>query len=306
MSRRIPRLHQFGPLALPVALLLILVVALLPARLLPWTADVSDLVLVPVRPLAHAGTLVGQAVRTVRADAGGAEDPAVSIPFLEEERDRYRRLYEAERLRSGTLAASLQALQGLPDRGATAAPPLLLKLDVVGRDPRDGLSTASLKLGPASRARVQAGDAAVFAHEHVVGRGVRVSEFSATVLPLAHEESGPVRGTLAPRNDRGDDRGDDRSRTTHVQLMPTGDGDFRAEIDLRTDVQLGDVVMLDDDRWPGWSKALVIGAVVEVEPIDDAPLLQQLTVRPAYQLARLPHVVVLSAQEDVRLGGVEP
>ena len=50
----------------------------------------------------------------------------------------------------------------------------------------------------------------------------------------------------------------------------------------------------------------MIGAVIEATPIDDAPLLQNLTVRPAYQLARLPHVVVLSAQEDVRLGGVEP
>ena len=65
-------------------------------------------------------------------------------------------------------------------------------------------------------------------------------------------------------------------------------------------------MLLDDDSWPGWARGLVIGAVVEATPIDDAPLFQNLIVRPAYQLARLPYVVVLSAQEDVRLGGVEP
>ena len=100
----------------PVVLLLTAVVALLPTNWLYWTRDLSDVIRLPITPVAHAGNRLAGMLRPVDAGDGlNTEDLRGQLQLLETERDRYERLYRAQRLRSQELAAQLRLLQHLPE-----------------------------------------------------------------------------------------------------------------------------------------------------------------------------------------------
>lgn len=296
-TERIPRVY-------PVVLLLTAVAALLPTNWLYWTRDLSDVIRLPITPVAHAGNRLAGILRPVDASDGlNTEDLRGRLELLETERDRYERLYRAQRLRSQELAAQLRLLQHLPESVLRAPrPPMILPSDVTGRDPRDVVSAVELDLVPEIADRVQEGDVATWKHQYLVGRVVRISSFRVTVLPVTHPDTGPVQAVLVDSQDQ-----DLAAPPPRLLLKPLGDGTFAGEINHRYATAPGDEVVLADPGWPAWAQALHVGNVESVRQLDEAPLRDLVIIRPRYQLFELPHVMLLAGDtDDLAAGDLQP
>lgn len=290
--------------AYPVLLVLTGVIALLPTSWLSWTRDLSDVVRLPITPLAHAGNRLAGMLRPVDASDGlHSEDLRGQLELLESDRDRYERLYRAQRLRSQELAAQLRLLQHLPESVLRAPrPPMILPSDVTGRNPRDVISPVELELEPEIVDRVLEGDVATWKHQYLVGRVVRISPFRVTVLPVTHPDTGPVQAVLVDPGNR-----DITAPPPRLLLKPLGDGTFAGEVNHRHGTTVGDEVVLADPAWPDWAQALQVGTVEEVRQLDEAPLRDLVIVRPRFQLFELPHVMLLARDgEGLASGDATP
>lgn len=288
----------------PLVLALTGVVAILPTGWLHWTRDLSDVIRLPITPMAHAGNRLAGWLRPVDSvDGLNTVELRSRLLLLESERDLYERLFRAQRLRSQELAGQLRLLQRLPDSVLRAPrPPLILTSDVTSRDPRNVVSPVELKLLPEISDRVVEGDVATWEHQYLVGRVARISSFRVTVLPLTHPDIGPVQGVVLAAGDM-----DIAATPPRVLLKPLGDGTLAAEINHRYGTSVGDEIVLADPAWPEWAQALNLGRVEEVRQLDEAPLRDLIIIRPRYQLYQLPHVMLLARnEEDVVAGEVVP
>ena len=288
----------------PVVLLLTVVASLLPTGWLYWTRDLSDVIRLPITPVAHAGNRLAGILRPVDATDGlNTEDLRGRLELLETERDRYERLYRAQRLRSQELASQLRLLQNLPESVLRAPrPPMILASDVTGRNPRDVISAVELDLVPEIAERVLEGDVATWKHQYLVGRVVRISPFRVTVLPVTHPDTGPVQAVLVHNRNQ-----DLSTPPPRLLLKPVGDGTFAGEVNHRHGTAVGDEVVLADSGWPAWAQALELGRVESVRQLDEAPLRDLIIIRPKYQLFELPHVMLLARDEEPSTSGaVQP
>jgi hypothetical protein len=269
--------------------------SVLPTTWLHWTRDLSDVIRLPITPVAHAGNRLAGWLRPVDSGDGMNEaDLRVHLEVLEQDRDRFQRLYRAQRLRSQELAAQLRLLQDLPEGLLRAArPPVILPTDVTARDPGDVVSMVEVKLTPDIEDRVVVGDVATWLNERLVGRVAHRSSFRVTILPLTHPDTGPIQGVVldAAQEATG-------APPARVLLKPLGDGLLAAEVDHRLGTSIGADVVLADPTWPIWAQALHVGSVISVEQIDEAPLRDLIIVQPAVQLHELPHVVLLARDEE--------
>jgi hypothetical protein len=113
-----------------IAVLACASLALAPAAWLrPWTTDVSDLLWLPLRPAAHGLTALRHWLRPgQQPDRGGGD-----AELLLQERDRFRSLWHAERLRAEELAQRLAQLERAErfHRGSTPVVPRMVS--VTGR-----------------------------------------------------------------------------------------------------------------------------------------------------------------------------
>ena len=272
-----------------MALTLTLVVAVLPTRWLAWTGDVADIARIPIMPLAGVGSRVAGVMRPVnmqRGVAGTVED----MLHVESQRDRLERLLLQEQLRVAEMERKLRHIQGLPPLTRTAQPPLLLESEVTGRRPDHPISGVELHAPAEAAGRVQVGDAVTWDGRWLVGRITRVSDIRLSALPITHPDVGPMMGVLLPE---GIDMDVDVVSAPVVRLRQDGNGKLLGEIDRRTEVGIGDRVVLADRAWPASLQAFHVGRVTSVQDIDEAPLRRRLVIEPDVHLYELPWVVIV-------------
>lgn len=270
-------------------------VALLPTAWLHWTRDLSDVLRLPITPVAHMGNQLAGMLRPVASNDGMNEaDLREQLQLLEVDRDRYQRLFRAQRLRSQELASQLRLLQDLPEALVRSPrPPIILATDVTARDPGDVVSAVEVQISPEIDQRVVVGDVATWLNERLVGRVAHRSRFRVTILPLTHPDTGVIQAVVLDpaRESTG-------APPARVLLKPLGDGQFAAEIDHRLGTTPGSDVVLADPTWPTWAQALHVGRVESVRQLDEAPLRDLLIIRPGVQLHELPHVVLLARDDE--------
>lgn len=272
---------------MPLAVVLVVVLAFLPARCsgpIEWTGQLVGNLVAPVsHPMATFGRWISPAAR----DA----DPEV-VTRLNEERDRYRWLYEREvdeneRLRD--LIAELQQGQSLgldPSVRQAYAP-------VIGRSSDLASGILRVRIGIENGAHRNA--VATVRGSQLVGRLVRVGPGSSELRLLTDPAAGSVLGLIVT-----DDQNPGESNGLRCSLKPTGTGTLEGRVEqLRglesfdeRPIEPGMRVVLDDETWPASSQRLTLGTVERVTPDPDNALRRLVTVRPTVVLDRVAEVVI--------------
>jgi hypothetical protein len=103
-------------------------------------------------------------------------------------------------------------------------------------------------------------------------------QLEAVILPRQWQQGEATPERVARRLDR------------IAQFEPVGPQRLAAVVYEDMAVDVGDLVHLKDSRWPGSAQGLVIGEVVEVEPMHDPQLRKRVIVEPRVELAHVPRV----------------
>lgn len=256
---------------------------LLPARFLqPWTADVAGLVWLPLRPGEYLLTSLRHFLRPDGQTAAGGD-----LQLLTEERDRFRAMWHAERLRAEELEQRLAQLDrtGEMDRGGSQVDPMLVLVVGTGAGPGGRFLT----LSAGSMQGVTTGDPAVVGGDQLVGR-VMGDPSAATcwMAPLTDSAIGRLDVYVAPA-----DRPEAApSESVRAQLRPDGRGLLVGELDVSGRVGEGDVVRLDDRQWKRAAQGMRVGVVRTVRRADRNPLRSVIEVEPGLDLSRLRQVTL--------------
>lgn len=237
--------------------------ALAPAAwLLPWTNDLSSLLWLPLRPPAHGLTVLRHWLRPPAEPGAGGD-----AQMIRDERDRFRALWHAERLRAEELSQRLSQIErarGM-DRGGVPVEPVLAS--VTGRGA--GSSERFLVLNAGRRDGVLAGDPAVIGGDVLVGRVVGdPGETSCWLAPLRDPSTGRLDVYIAPA-----DRPEaPPSEGVIAQLRPNAEGLLVGEVDSAGTVDVGDSVRLADPTWKPAAQGMRVGVIRGLRRSDRNPL----------------------------------
>jgi len=240
------------------------VVGLLPVRwLLPWTNDLSALLWLPLRPPAHALTALRLWLRPLLEDPGKPRD----AQLLLDERDRFRALWHAERLRAEELAQRLSELERTRQFNRGGSPTVPLLASVTGRGMGGGERYLTLNVGV--REGVRPGDPAVVGGDLLVGRVVgEPLEASCWLAPLGDPSTGRLDVYIAPA-----DRPEaPPAESAQAQLRPDARGVLVGEVETSGKVREGDVVRLNDATWKPSARGMRLGVVRSIRASDRNPL----------------------------------
>lgn len=269
--------------AFALAIVASLVVGLMPASLLrPWIGDVASLVWLPLRP----GTWVLASIRHVlRPDADTSTSRDVQL--LVEERDRYRAMWHAERLRAEDLAQRLGQIDQTAqlDRGGAPVDPMLVTVLGGGAGPGGRFLTLS-----AGRTQgVGAGDPVVVGGDQLVGRVAgEPAPITCWMAPITDPSIGRIDVYVTPA-----DRPEAApSEGVRAQLRSDSRGRLVGEVDASGKVHEGDVVRLDDRQWKRSAQGMRVGTVRAVRRGDRNPLRSMIEVEVGLDLSRLRQVTM--------------
>jgi len=267
-----------------IAVLACAAMALAPAAWLrPWTTDVSDLLWLPLRPAAHGLTALRHWLRPgQQPDRGGGD-----AELLSQERDRFRSLWHAERLRAEELAQRLAQLERAErfHRGNTPVVPRMVS--VTGRGV--GRSELMLSLQAGTREGGRPGDPAVIGGDLLVGRVVgEPTDVTCWLAPLQDPSTGRLDVYVVPA-----DRPEaPPSESALAQLRPDGRGALVGEAEASASLVPGDVVRLADPTWKPAAQGMRVGVVQAVRPSDRNPLRAVVEVRCGVEPERLREVTL--------------
>ena len=291
------RSHQQHPAvraSLPVAILLLLVFAVLPARYTDWTEGIGQLVETALMPIAHPLRIAATWLAPAQTERDVAE-----VRRLREEAERFEFLWRRERVRNERLAERLEALQ----RGLAFNPEVPVRLMAA--------PVASTSSDPTSGAfRVRAGTddgvtprstVATTGGTQLVGRVIDVGPVLSTVVPITDPGAGEVVDCVIIPDDGAADP--DAVSGIGCLLQPAPGGRLTGEAAVldptpaRPDPpepRPGMTVRLRDEAgvWPASARMLVVGVVERVRRDPEQPLRPIVTVRPRVQLRRLSEVVL--------------
>ena len=280
--------------ALPIVIGVTIILSLFPSSWLGWTSDLADLVRVPVTPVSHIGVMMTGWVRPTVEPSDLPTDEQERNELAISERDQYRQLYHSQILRATELADQLRQLQSLPDSALrNPQPPLILQIDLTGSTPSDVSGIVELKLIRGASDRIIEGDIAIVGMD-VVGRISRVGMTRIELRPTTHRETGLIKAVVVPSHPSSKNR---PTLLAEVLLQNMGDGNLFAEASSASGVQLGDLIVLDDSSWPNYGGGLIIGSVVEINQLDQAPLRHVLTITPRRRARDHSSVVILGSGE---------
>ena len=257
--------------------------ALLPPRwLVPWTTDVADLLWLPLRPAVHGLGTVASWLRPP-PESGAAEAP---LQKLTEERDEFRALWMAERLRVVELQERLEQVEAAArfERGGPSNP---VYATVVGRgaSPRGGL----LVLNVGSDAGVAAGDPGVIRGDVLVGRiAEEPTKVQSYLVPIVHPGAGRMDVVVVPAAHPEAPVG----TLCRMQLVPDAKGLLVGEAVAGAGVAEGDTLRLADATWSPGAQGLRLGTVSRVMPLESNPLRVRVEVRPEAEPGRLASLVL--------------
>ena len=258
--------------ALWAAVGLTVTLGLLPAGWLRWTAVASDIINVPIQPLADAGLRLGRMLRGPEGEAGGESE---AVRRRTEELEATRVLLHAARLRIEALQEEIRHLQDARrfHQGVQIDP---LFARITGRSPDGGRGPVRINAG--SRHGVTSGTVAVYRGAHLIGRvGDDVGRLSCRIVPVTNPATGLMEAIILPADDPAAEIADAPRLQLVVQgLFLVGD------LDRNLVVQAGDVVRLSDAAWPDSAQGMILGTVKSVEPKDLQPLNNRITVEPTF------------------------
>lgn len=280
--------------ALPIVIGMTVVLSMLPASWLGWTADLADLVRIPVTPVSHIGMMFTNWIRPSVEPSDLPSDERERNELAIAERDHYRQLYHAQMLRANDLADQLRTWQELPDfEYRNPTPPLILPIDLTGIRSSDLAGIVELKLVRGASSRILVGDIAIVGRD-IVGRISRVGLTRIELRPSSHKETGLIRAAVVTAHPDGEAG---QTVLDEVLLESNDTGDFLAEALASSGIHVGDLVVLSDTTWPNLGIGLILGSVVDVQQLDQAPLRQLLTIAPRRRVRDVPRVVVLGTGE---------
>ena len=84
-------------------------------------------------------------------------------------------------------------------------------------------------------------------------------------------------------------------------IRSDGVGGLYSEVPATSDVQSGDLVLLDDPAWPQAGIGLILGEVTEVLQLDEAPLRHAVKIQSRRSVKDVARVVVICSGE----GGIQ-
>lgn len=273
-------MRRVEPIALVIALVVVL--GLLPTSWVrPITRDLYSILWTPLSPLSHGATAVRVWLRP------GVGMPTDADRAVAEDRDRFRALWYAERLKVEGLENRLAQFQSIAASDRSGTDVRLEPADVLSRTPAAG--GLALKVNVGRRQGVAAGDVAVIGGDGLVGRvSSEVGELGCFITTLTSKATPRFDARIIPASE-------ERSSNPtafRVQLSPDGSGALVGDIDLPTQVGVGDSVRLSDGSWPASAQGMLVGTVFEVRRKEAQPLRGEVTVRPRIDAATLGSVVV--------------
>lgn len=289
---RPPHVHPLARSALPLAVGLLLVTALLPARLLGWAGWFSAQAFVVVSPIAHPITrgvdLIIPASRTVAGNEATERERTLRDEL---ERVRVRLLQSEQRV------TEMESLVEQLSRGS------LLQPDVeVSQLPRRLVSQAGemLVVRTGTHEGVHRGAVITAQSVQLIGRVAEANERTVLVQPITARGALKLLGVVILDEQSG-------RRATCV-LDPVGDGTLVGEVSPPEDgrveeIMVGQTVRLFDEQWPRHAQMLVIGEVVRVEPSANQPLRRRITVQPRVNPRRSGEVIVRLPASSANTGG---
>lgn len=267
---------------------------MLPTSWLGWTSDLADLVRIPVTPASHIGMMFTNWIRPGNDPSDLPSDERARNELAIAERDHYRQLYHAQMLRANDLAGKLRILQELPDIAyRNPSPPLVLPIDLTGIRSSDLAGIVELKLVRGASSRILIGDIAIVGRD-IVGRISRVGLTRIELRPSAHKETGLIRAAVVTAHP---DESTNQTILDEVLLESSGSGEFYADALASSGIAVGDLVVLSDTTWPTLGIGLILGSVVDIKSLDQAPLRQLLTIAPRRRVRDAQQVVVLGTGE---------
>lgn len=257
--------------------------SLAPASVLrPWIGDVAALVWLPLRPGEYLLSSLRHVLRPDEASRAGGD-----LQLLTEERDRFRALWHAERLRAEELFERLKQVDstGKLDRGASGAEPLLVT--VVGGGAGPGGRFITLSAGRTQG--VDSGDPAVVGGDQLVGRVMgEPAPITCWMAPITDAAIGRLDVYVTPA-----DRPEAApSESVRAQLRADGRGRLVGEVDAAGRVVEGDIVRLDDRQWKRSAQGMRVGMVRLVRRADRNPLRSVIEVDPGLEIPRLREVTL--------------
>lgn len=276
--------------AMTAAVVLLALLAIVPARWVGWVGQFGALARYAVGPVSGLVTWAGARIAPTAAD-----DPR--LQELTAQRDQFQAMYLQQRELVTLLQRQLDEF-----RASDAELGLrLLSARVIGATSNPGAGILTIKAG--RRHDVEPRTVATVGGAQVVGRVEDVAAFSSSLVLLTAKGSGAVDGVIVLD---GEDRIDCR------YLFPQDDGTLRGYVEYKApaagkqpaQAQLGQVVRLRDDAWGPSAQMLVLGVVDRIDNPADSPLRQIITVRPTVRLDRVTEVTLrLVAQPAGEPGG---
>ncbi|HLO40409.1 MAG TPA: hypothetical protein VK176_05240 [Phycisphaerales bacterium] len=298
-----PRLIHSSPLArrlLPVTIGILSITAFLPssASSVPsWCGRLLKFFIAPI----------SQPVRGVANWLSPAEEPtdkSSAITNLELQVEQYRQLLLRAERDIDLYKQQIEDLQ-LGRQLNPDLPVRLMHAAVIGGS--SDLASRLLWVKAGTSDGVEVNSVATVRGQQLLGRVVNADPRSCQVQPITSLQAGQIRGVVMLS---------DLVRGPECILEPKGDGTLVGPVeDLRQwpagsapppdavagqpiHAKVGQVVRLQDERWPRSSQALFIGVVEKVEPAPNQQLRQIITVRPTMSLDRVSEVVIRFFSKD--------
>lgn len=263
---------------LALAIVTLCVTTFLPSRLLMWTREPGRVVQRLSSPPADAIKAVGDQL----SRAEPATNPDATIGQI----DDLRRQNLALQLRVEELLDENAALRGVERRFETSMQLIPARIIAETSTPSGRLLRANAGI----RDGVLPGSVAATRGSHLLGRVVDLDQAMCHILPITDPNSGTIEVITTTE---GDELG------IRFDLTPTGDGTLRGPGRYETEgldqtprrVEVGQRVSLSDETWSSHA-GLIVGEVIAVEPAEQSPLRQVITVRPIIDTRRVGGVVI--------------
>lgn len=255
---------------------------LTPTRHLGWVNDFAAVVRLPAVPITHVAT---QARVWLRGGSEAGVDDDRDIEHYRSEMHNYLALYNAERLRARSLQERIEQLERARIEGGDVLfEPVVA--GIVGSNTHSGGAVFELNVGGS---KIQPNAVAVYDGSHLVGRIAETGGLTSLLIPITNPAIGPLQAYVTPERAGDDRRVDDQAMTL---LTPLPSGLLEGEVDRDAGVAVRDFVLLDDPTWPKTGRAMIIGRITAVEPIQQSPLRLRIRVQPTYDAANLSSVTI--------------
>ncbi|MEM1166239.1 MAG: rod shape-determining protein MreC [Planctomycetota bacterium] len=252
------------------------VITIVPTRFsgwLGWFRDPVETVLAPISgPVAAiADRLRGEVSRAAVSAERDRE-------ALAGELERLQQQHAAALVRNAELEALVQDLQqGVPFRPDALAASLVA-VRVGGTPP------ATIVVNRGARDGVRAGGTVAVARgsQQLVGIVSRASTRASTVRVLTDASFDEASVGAVVVGEEGVTSAS-IAGMVRLELLPTGDGRLAQDDVPEGDasrIEIGQLVRLDDERWPTAAQMFVLGRVTDVRELADEPLHRQVLVRP--------------------------